>query len=221
MAVTGLLVILFLFVHMYGNLKMFMGQEAYNHYAHWLKGTGGVEGALYPLLPNGGAVWLERIGMLVIVVLHIFSAVKLWARGNQARGNIRYKVTAGTKVRAGKTYQTTVMRYGGVVIAVWLIFHLMQFTVLAVQPGGEYSMDDPYTNMILAFQVWWVWAFYLIALIAIALHVRHGVFSALATLGLLTRNRERGFKAAGNVVAALLVIGFMAPPTAILFGALS
>ena len=221
MAATGLLIILFLFIHMYGNLKMFMGAEAYDHYAHWLKGTNGVDGALYPLLPNGGAVWLERIGMILLVVLHVYSAVTLWNRAHTARGNERYKIATGTKVRAGKSYQTVVMRFGGVLIAVWLIFHLLQFTALAVQPGGTYSVDSPYANMVMAFQVWWVWAFYLIALIAVGLHVRHGIFSALTTLGLLTRTRELGFKAAGNIVALLLVIGFMAPPTAILFGAIS
>lgn len=222
MAVTGLIVILFLLVHMYGNLKMFMGQEAYNHYAHWLKGTPGPNGEidtiLYPLIPAGGVVWIERIGLLICLVLHIYSAVTLWSRGHQARGTERYKVTSGTKVRAGKSYQTIVMRYGGLIILVWFIFHILQFTALVITPGGGYSETDPYSNMITAFSIWWVWLFYLVALIAVGLHVRHGIFSSLTTLGLLTRNREVGFKLAGDIVALLLVLGFMAPPTAILFG---
>lgn len=226
MAVTGLLFILFLFVHMYGNLKMFMGQDAYNHYAHWLKGMvplredHSMDTVLYPLIPAGGVLWLMRIGLLLCIVLHMYSAITLWNRGVKARGHEHYKVTMGTKVRAGKTYQAMVMRFGGVLIAVWLVFHLLQFTALKVTPGGGYTAEDPYTNMVTAFSIWWVWAFYLIALIAIALHIRHGIFSALATLGLLTRTREVGFKLAGDAVAIILVIGFMAPPTAILFGAI-
>lgn len=225
MAVTGLLFILFLLVHMYGNLKMFMGQEAYNHYAHWLQGTvhvredGSMDTILYPLIPAGGVVWIMRIGLLLFIVLHMYSAIVLWKRGSDARGRERYKVNVGAKVRAGRTYQAMVMRFGGLVIAVWIVFHILQFTALKVTPGDrEYIAGDPYSNMVSAFNVWWVWAFYLIALIAIALHVRHGIFSALATLGLLTRTREFGFKLAGDLVAILLVVGFMAPPTAILFG---
>lgn len=221
MAVTGLIFVLFVLVHMYGNLKMFMGADAYNHYAHWLKGAT-TDTILYPLLPQGGTIWIMRAVLLLCIVLHAYAAITLWNRGNKARGNEHYKVNIGTKVRAGKTYQTLVMRYGGIVILVWLVFHLLQFTALQVTPGARpYSEADPYSNMITAFNVWWVWAFYLIALIAIALHVRHGVFSALATLGLLTRTREYGFKVAGDVVAILLVVGFMAPPTAILFGAIT
>lgn len=221
MACTGLIIILFLLVHMYGNLKMFMGADAYNHYAHWLKGMSEDGGILYPLIPSGGVVWIERIGLLLCAVLHIYSAVTLWSRGHKARGSEHYKVNTGEKVRAGKTYQAMVMRYGGLLIVVWLVFHLLQFTALKVTPGGGYTEADPYSNMITAFNIWWVWAFYLLAMIAIGLHLRHGVFSALATLGLLTRTREYGFKLVGDLVAILLVVGFMAPPTAILFGAIT
>ena len=202
---------------------MFMGAEAYNHYAHWLKGTNPenpTDSMLYPLLPPGAGLWLMRIGLLVCILLHMYSAITLWNRGHKARGSEHYKINVGKKVRAGKTYQAMVMRFGGVVIAVWLIFHLLQFTALKVQPGGTYDALDPYNNMVMAFSVWWVWLFYLIALIAIALHIRHGIFSALATLGLLTRTREFGFKLVGDAVAIVLVVGFMAPPTAILFGAI-
>lgn len=224
MAITGLLFIAFLLVHMYGNLKMFLGPEEYNHYAMWLKGEIPAEqggGLLNPILPGSTAVWGLRIVLLVSVILHMYSAFTLWSRAKTARGSVRYKVGHGVKLRPQKTYAAQTMRWGGVIIVIWLVFHLLQFTVLAVQPGGTYTHEEPYNNMVYAFSLWWIWLFYLVAMLAIALHVRHGVYSALATLGLSTQARYNAFRAIALIVALLLVIGFMAPPTAILFGAIT
>ncbi|XCB30557.1 succinate dehydrogenase cytochrome b subunit [Arcanobacterium hippocoleae] len=215
MAATGIIFVLFLLFHMYGNLKMFLGADAYNHYAHYLH-----DELLYPILPPKGFVWIMRIGLLLAIVLHIYSAVTLWNRAAKARGDA-YKVNSGKKVRASQTYTAVVMRWGGVLIAIWLVFHLLQFTALKLQVGGAYDASNPYNNMVLAFSVPWVYIFYLVAILAIGLHIRHGVWSALATLGLSSRNREKAYRIAGDIVAGLIVVGFMLPPTFILFGAIS
>lgn len=215
MAATGIIFVLFLLFHMYGNLKMFLGADAYNHYAHYLHNE-----LLYPILPAKGFLWIMRVGLLVCILLHIFAAVTLWNRAAKARGNA-YKGSFGKKVRASQSYTAFVMRWGGVVIAIWLVFHLLQFTALKLQVGGTYDVATPYNNMVLAFSTPWLYIFYLVAMIAIGLHIRHGVWSALATLGLSSRNRERAYKIAGDVVALLVVVGFMLPPTFILFGLIS
>ncbi len=216
MAATGLIFVLFLLFHMYGNLKMLLGPEAFNHYAHWLH-----EDLLYPILPHKGAVWLLRLGLLACIVGHVFSAVALWVRAGKARGTA-YKVSTGKKVRPTQTYTAFFMRWGGVVIFIWLVFHILQFTALKASVGAEnYALLEPYDRMIAGFSVPWLWAFYLVAILAISYHVRHGVWSALATLGVSNRKREFFFKLAGDLVAFILLVGFMLPPTLILFGVIS
>jgi len=215
MALTGLILVLFVLFHMYGNLKMFMGPEAYNHYAEFLQ-----QGLLYPILPHKGAVWLMRIVLLLAVVLHIYCAFKLWHRAGVARGS-KYKVSTGKKKH--QTYASQTMRYGGVIILAFIVFHILQFTSLTINIGGDYKSMEPYDRLIVAFSAenWWVWLAYLIAMCALAMHVRHGVFSALATLGLDTREREFAFNAIAWFCSLALIIGFMLPPTAILFGWIS
>ncbi|MDR6940093.1 succinate dehydrogenase cytochrome b subunit [Arcanobacterium hippocoleae] len=215
MAATGIIFVLFLLFHMYGNLKMFLGADAYNHYAHYLHYE-----LLYPILPRKGFVWIMRITLLLCIVLHMYSAITLWKRAVKARGNA-YKVSSGKKVRASQSYTAFVMRWGGVLIAIWLVFHLLQFTALKLQVGGAYDVANPYNNMVLAFSIPWLYIFYLIAMLAIGFHIRHGVWSALATLGLSSRSRERMYKLVGSLVAGLIVVGFMLPPTFILFGFIS
>ncbi|MDY5585465.1 MAG: succinate dehydrogenase cytochrome b subunit [Arcanobacterium sp.] len=216
MAATGIIFVLFLLFHMYGNLKMLLGPEAFNHYAHWLQND-----LLYPILGHKWAVWIMRVGLLLCIVLHMYSAITLWRRAGKARGSA-YKVNTGKKVRAGQTYTSVLMRWGGILIAVWLVFHILQFTALKASVGAEdYALLEPYDRVVAGFSVWWVWLFYLLAMIAVAYHVRHGVWSALATLGLSNRKREMIFKITGDLVAFALLFGFMLPPTLILFGVIS
>ncbi|MCF2706889.1 succinate dehydrogenase cytochrome b subunit [Arcanobacterium haemolyticum] len=215
MAITGLIFVLFVLFHMYGNLKMFMGAEAFNHYAHFLQ-----EDLLYPILPHKGGVWLMRIGLLVAILLHIYCAAKLWKRAKAARGS-KYKVSSGTKKQL--TYSSRTMKYGGIILIAFIIFHILQFTALKINVGGDYKSMEPYDRVIAGFSAdnWWVWLVYFIAMCALAMHVRHGVFSALATLGLETREREIGFNVIAWICAVALLIGFMLPPTAILVGWIS
>ncbi|RTE50591.1 MULTISPECIES: succinate dehydrogenase cytochrome b subunit [unclassified Actinobaculum] len=213
MAVTGLIFVLFVLFHMYGNLKLFMGAEAYNHYAEWLH-----EDLLYPILPHKGGVWILRVVLLLALCIHVFAAYKTWQRGRQGRG-AKYKVTKGKKRRL--TYASRTMRYGGLILFAFIIFHILQFTALKINIGANYSMVSPYERVVAGFSVWWCWLIYLIAMCALCLHVRHGVFSALATLGLDTRQREFAFNLIAWACALALLIGFMAPPTAILVGWIS
>ena len=214
MAVTGLFFVVFVLFHMYGNLKMFGGPESYNGYAHHLRTM------FQPILPYEGLLWILRVLLVLSVIGHVYSAVTLWARAKAARGGTAYKISSGKKVTLGQTYAARTMRWGGITIVVWLVFHLLQFTLLKANVGGDYSTMTPYERMVTGFssENWWVWAVYFVAILLLALHVRHGVWSALATLGLSTRRRERAYKITGDLVAFALLVGFMAPPTAILLG---
>ncbi|MGC5615714.1 succinate dehydrogenase cytochrome b subunit [Georgenia sp. Z1491] len=207
MAVTGVIFVLFVLSHMYGNLKMFQGAEAFDGYAHWLRE------AFYPILPHQGLLWLMRVALLASLVVHAGAAFALWKRARGAR------TTRYVKKRSlQQTYASRTMRWGGVIILAFVVFHILQFTTMTIEVGG--SFDSPYQRMVEAFQPahWWVYAIYLVAMVLLALHVRHGVWSALQTFGLSTKRREAAFNGIAIVVALLLLVGFMATPTAILLG---
>lgn len=212
MAVTGFIFVAFVLVHMYGNLKIFGGPESFNNYASSLRTFG------YPYLPHEGLLWILRITLTVAIILHMYSAITLWRRANEARGTA-YKAKGGKK--KVQTYSARTMRWGGVIIIVFVVYHLLQFTTLTLSVGAEnYSEMTPYDRVIEGFSsdVWWSYLIYLIAITMLAMHVRHGVWSGLATLGWNTRGRQKMINWIAMAVAAALIIGFMIPPTAILLG---
>lgn len=208
MAVTGLFMILFLLMHMYGNLKMFIGEESYNHYAHWLK-----EDILYPIFPQGGFIWVFRIVLLLAVVLHIWSAASISKHTMKHRGP-GYK----NDKRQVQTYSARTMRWGGVIVLGFIIFHLLQFTIRAIRPGFSEN-DEPYMMVLNSFQQWWMVLLYAVLILIVCMHVRHGFWSAFATLG---ANTSAGARKWLNIlaiaVAVILYIGFMIMPVAVLLG---
>ncbi len=211
MAVTGLIMIAFLLMHMYGNLKMFNGAEAFDGYAHWLKGD-----ILYPIFPKGGFIWVFRFGLLAALVLHIWSAASLARHTLAVRGD-GYK----TFRPQAQTYSARTMRWGGVIVAGFIIFHLLQFTVKWITPGFD-ANAGPYEMFILSFQQWWMVLLYAVLMFIIVMHVRHGFWSAFTTLGANTSSTSRKWlNWLGIIVAAALYIGFMVPPVAVLIGWIS
>lgn len=208
MAVTGLVMVGFLLMHMYGNLKVFLGPDAFNHYAHWLKGE-----ILYPLMPAGTFIWVFRLVMLVAIVAHMYSAWVLTQRAHNSRST---KYVNDKRIQ--QTYAARTMRWGGVILALFLVFHLLQFTVQAT-PTGFSAGDEPYTMVIGSFTMWWMVLLYAIWVAVVSLHVRHGVWSALATLGANTSAKARGtLNGLAWIVAVLLFVGFMVMPLAVLLG---
>ena len=215
MAVTGLIFVLFVLLHMFGNLKILLGQEAFDAYAHYLQ-----HDALTPILPDGGAVMLLRLVLIVSLVLHAYAGIKLWMIGNAARGPVKYKVKKGVKKQY--TYgSAATMRHGGLFLLFVLVFHLLQFTIVKFDVSGNAQDGSIYSLVVASFQIWWVYLIYLVAMIFLALHVNHGVFSALATLGLEHTGREQLFTLIAAICAIALLVGFMLPPTAILLGLIS
>lgn len=211
MAVTGLIMIGFLLMHMYGNLKMFSGPESFDGYAHWLKGD-----IFYPIFPPGTFIWVFRIGLVAAVVLHIWSAASLsrWTLKVRGEKYQQYK-------RQAATYSARTMRWGGVIVLGFIIFHILQFTVKAITPG--FNPDaGPYEMFVLSFQQWWMVLLYAVLMVIICMHVRHGFWSAFATLGVNTSaNARKWLNWLGIAVSALLFIGFMLPPVVVLLGGIT
>jgi succinate dehydrogenase / fumarate reductase cytochrome b subunit len=209
MAVTGLIMVGFLLMHMYGNLKMFLGAEAFNEYAEWLKGD-----ILHPLIPHGWFIWIFRFVMLAAIVLHIYSAATLWRRAKAANPS-----AYAAKRDLARTYSARTMRWGGIILAGFLVFHLLQFTVHATLVSGQH--EGAYAMVIGEFSYWWMVLVYGLWLVTVCMHVRHGVWSAFTTLGANTSPKARAvLNGCAWVVAILLYIGFMIMPVAVLFGVL-
>jgi len=214
MAVSGVLFIGFVLAHMYGNLKAFGGHDSFNEYAHHLRELG------EPMLPHEGFLWLFRIGLIAAVVVHVGCAFALWRRAGKAR-SVKYVVT---KNKASSLSSRT-MRWGGVTILVFLVWHLLNFTVVKVNPqSGDTgsSAGDPYNLLVDTFDVWWMTLIYLVAMVALGMHLHHGVWSSAQTLGLTNNDRaRRNAKAIGAILAVVIAGGFSLVPIFVLAGVIT
>ncbi|TMR90968.1 succinate dehydrogenase cytochrome b subunit [Nonomuraea basaltis] len=207
MAVTGAVMVLFLLLHMLGNLKIFLSKDSFNEYAHALRTLGD------PLVPYRTVLTILELVLVVSVVLHIWAAISLSRRAGKARP-VKYVA----KKSQANGYATHIMRYGGLTIALFVVWHLLDLTFGVVNPKGFDS--SPADRMIAGFQAsrWWVTLIYFVAVVMVGLHLRHGIWSAFQTLGWAGRARYKALKGTAALVSAVLVIGFLAPPLAITFG---
>jgi succinate dehydrogenase / fumarate reductase cytochrome b subunit len=207
MAVSGLLFVVFVIGHAYGNLKAFAGHDSFNEYAHHLRTLG------EPMLPYGGFLWVVRVGLIVAFVAHVYSAFTLWGRAKAAR-TTPYVM----KKRTGATWASLIMRWGGLTLLLFIVWHLLNFTVGKVNPQGG-PTDDPYNLMVDTFDVWWLTLIYLVAMAMLGAHLHHGFWSAFQTLGWTGTARARqGAKAVGFTLALIIVIGFSIVPLGVLAG---
>jgi succinate dehydrogenase / fumarate reductase cytochrome b subunit len=210
MAVSGLVFVGFVLVHMYGNLKAFSGHDAFNEYAENLRSIG------EPELPHEGVLWLIRAVLIVSLVVHVACALVLWRRKERARST-KYVMKKNTS----STFSSHWMRWGGVALLLFVVWHLLNFTIGKVNVAGG-STDDPYDLLVDSFQVWWLTVIYLLAMAALGMHLRHGVWSAAQTLGLTNNARaRRNANVLGVVLAVVIAGGFSLVPVFTLFGVIS
>jgi succinate dehydrogenase / fumarate reductase cytochrome b subunit len=207
MAVTGILLILFLYAHMAGNLKIFVGETAFDHYAHWLRTIG------EPLLPHTWYLWIQRGGLTIAVLAHIAAATVLARRARLARP-VRY----AHRPKVQGSYAARTMRWGGVIILLFVIYHILDLTTGTLNPVGD--QQHPYANVVADFapERWYVTVSYTLAIVAVGFHLRHGIFSALRTLGQQTARGERIARATALALSLVLVAGFLSVPFAVLIG---
>jgi succinate dehydrogenase / fumarate reductase cytochrome b subunit len=205
MAVTGILMLLFLIAHMIGNLHVFQGATSFNHYSEWLRTFG------EPALPPRTLLTAIEIVLVVSVVAHMWAAISLWRQAKRARpeGYV-------TKKSVVQTYASRTMRWGGVIIALFVVYHILDLTFGAANPAGTDA--TPYEKLIASFQNPIATTVYVIALILLGMHLRHGIWSVTQTLGLSNKRRERTANAFAVAFSTLLIAGYLVVPAAVVFG---
>ncbi|MGI9078885.1 MAG: succinate dehydrogenase cytochrome b subunit [Gemmatimonadaceae bacterium] len=198
MAVTGIIMIGFVVGHLLGNLLVFRGPEKLNSYAAFLRGT-------------GGALWMARLVLLASVILHVVAAVQLTRLERRARPIGYYRKEPQVSTLAART-----IRWGGLLIFFFVVLHLLHFTTGTVHP--TFNKTDVYANMISAFRVPWISALYIVAMAALGLHLYHGTWSSIRTLGMNRASRDPLKRRAAALLATAVWLGFTIIPVAILAG---
>ena len=208
MAVTGLLLVVFVIFHMLGNLQVFVGAGRFNRYSAFLQSLGEL-------------LWVARIGLLLALVLHVLMAWQLTMITRRAR-----PVDYERREPQVSTLGSRTMRWGGVLLLVFIVFHLLHFTTGTVFPFAsrpdamypQFSRGDVYGNVISAFRTPWVTAAYVISMLFLLLHLFHGAWSSMRTLGLSKPSRYPLQRRGATVVALVVWLGFTAVPLAVFFG---
>ncbi len=200
MGVTGLIMVAFVIVHMIGNLQVFVGAAKINAYSHFLHHT------------IGELLWLARIILLVSVVLHIVAAVQLTRRDRAAR-----QVAYARKVPQTATLSSRSMRWGGLALALFIVFHLLHLTTGTIQPA-PFVEGNIYSTLVGGFQIWWVALIYVLAMIALGLHIFNGSWAAVRTLGLNQPSPNPLKRPLALGVAIIVWVGFTIVPIAVYFG---
>jgi len=207
MAVTGLIGVGFVILHVAGNLQAFAGREKLNSYSALLHG------------PGAELLWLMRAILLVAVILHVLMAVQLTQRARAARP-VKYH----ERDPQVSTISSRTMRWGGVLLLVFIVLHLLHFTTRQVDPGQwAHRLDgsgryDIYGNIVASFRLWWVSLFYLVAMGALGLHLWHGVWSVGRSLGVARPSTNPLRRRVAPILAIALWLGFSLVPLAVLVG---
>lgn len=199
MAVSGLIMVGFVILHMAGNLQIFEGANKLNTYSAFLHG------------PANELLWVLRVILLVSVIAHIVSAYQLTILDRAAR-----PVPYEKRELQAATIASRTMRVGGVLLAIFIVLHVLHFTTLTLQPAPLVE-GDVYANALASFHIWWVTLLYVIAMIFLGLHLYHGLWSSVRTLG-FERGRLDPFKRpVAMALAIILWAGFTIVPVAVYF----
>jgi succinate dehydrogenase / fumarate reductase cytochrome b subunit len=200
MGVTGLIMVAFVIAHMLGNLQIFIGPEKFNGYSAMLHG------------PLNELLWVVRIVLLVSVVLHIVAAVQLTRLDRAAR-----PVAYGRWQPQASTFASRTIRWGGLLLALFILFHILHLTTLTIQPAPE-ARGDVYANVVGSFRIWWVVLLYVVAMIALGLHLYHGAWSSVRTLGLEQPRPNPLHRPVAVAIAIIVWAGFTLVPVAVFLG---
>ena len=201
MAVTGIIGVAFVILHMAGNLQAFAGAEKLNGYAAMLHG------------PLAEVVLLQRVVLLAAVVLHVMMAWQLTARSRAAR-----PVGYSRRETQIATLASRTMRWGGVLLLAFIILHILHFTTNDFRPAGTFTTGDVYANVVASFQIPWLTALYLLAMVALGLHLYHGAWSSARTLGVAPPTRWPMRRRLAVAIAVLVAGGFAVVPLAAALG---
>jgi succinate dehydrogenase / fumarate reductase cytochrome b subunit len=206
MAVTGVILIGFVIVHMIGNLKVYQGADVFNHYAEGLRTLG------EPFFGYGQLLWILRIILLAAVIIHIVAAVQLVLHSRKARA-IGYRKYDSDMVFS---YASRTMTWGGLIILGFVIYHLLHLTFGSAHP--DFIPGDSYHNLVAGFRSWPVSIAYVLAMIPLGFHLYHGFWSMLQTLGASNPKVNRIRRPIAAVLALVVVLGNISFPVAVLTG---
>src|SRR5688572_12224239 len=201
MAVTGLVWVGFVILHVAGNLQAFAGREKLNAYSALLHG------------PGAELLWLMRAVLIVAFVLHVWMAWQLTRSARRARPDA-YK----QREPQVSTWASRTMGWGGVLILAFLVFHILHFTTRNIDPAGwAMRVDaagryDIYGNLVASFRIWWVTAIYLAAMVVLGFHLWHGVWSSPRSLGVAAPSPAPLKRRVAPLLAAGLWLGFSIIP---------
>ncbi len=194
MALSGLVIVGFVIGHFLGNLNLYRGQEAMDAYAHFLQG-------LTPVL------WGTRLLLLFAFGAHIAAAFSLWSRNNKARGS-RYKKHQDMAT----DYAARTMYWSGPILLLFVVYHLLHFTILPAHPG------EVYRNVVEGLQNPWIAGVYIVGNIALGFHIFHGIFSATQTLGANHPRINSYRRDAAVAISAAITLGNLSFPISVLAG---
>ena len=200
MGVTGLIGIGFVIGHMAGNLLAFRGPEAINAYAHFLASTGEL-------------LWIVRLVLISAVILHIVAAYQLTMQNRAARPEGYVNREPQVSTWAART-----MRWGGALLIIFIVLHIMHFTNPGWRPQGGFEKADVYTNIVTSFRVWWITLFYVTAMIALGLHLYHGAWSSVRSIGVAQPSQRPLHRTVALAIAVIVWLGFTAVPVAVFAG---
>lgn len=211
MALSGVILFLFVIGHMGGNLKMFFGVDPVlhiyriDHYGRLLRTIGA------DFLGGMTTLWLVRIVLLGSVIIHIVTGTQLWLLNRAARA-VKYECIEYDSA----TVSSRTMFYGGAFMGLFVVYHILQFTTGQAYPG-VFEHGQVYSNLYFAFQHGYLAVLYVISMLLLALHLWHGGWSLFQTLGLDTPRINSGLGLFAKIMAVLLFVGFASVPTAVYF----
>jgi succinate dehydrogenase / fumarate reductase cytochrome b subunit len=206
MGVTGVVLMGYVFAHMVGNLKVYLGPEDINHYSEWLRTLA------VPALPRTVALWLMRAGLTTAFVLHIHAAYSLTLMNRRARPD-SYVTERDYAVA---NFASRTMRWTGIIVGLYVIFHLMDLTWGMANP--DFVRGDPYHNMVASFSRVPVAIVYILANLALGLHLFHGSWSLFQSLGWNNPRFNAWRRLFATGFAVIVTVGNVLFPVMVLVG---
>jgi succinate dehydrogenase / fumarate reductase cytochrome b subunit len=204
-ALTGLAMVLFLAAHLTGNLLIYAGKEAFDEYARFLHEAG-----------HGALIWVARLGLLVVLVLHVWATILLTRENKAARQQYEFQAT----IQASKS--SRIMIWSGLTVLAFIVFHILHFTVRTNSHLAEIAKESPYKMVIAGFSGGFlqvlVVLFYVVAMTLLCSHISHGVASMFQTLGFRSKKSAGLIRSISLGYAAVIWVGFVSIPVAIMLG---
>jgi succinate dehydrogenase / fumarate reductase cytochrome b subunit len=204
MAISGVVLMVYVLAHMIGNLKLYLGPESINAYGEWLREVG------EPALPATALLWAVRVVLVVAFAVHIHAAFALTVQNRRARP-VRYR---SRRDFVAANYASRTMRWSGVIVGLFVVFHLLDLTWGSANPG--FVAGDVYRNVVASFQRWPVALVYVLANLALGVHLYHGAWSLFQSMGWAHPRLNRWRRWFAVAFAVVVVVGNVSFPVAVL-----